>query len=257
MTITKELLEQKYNVKPTTRMSIYCSFDSQGRVTGHRKSRPSVYDEMLLANTVYRIPMTDELINEFRKEFKVADYSDVSTSEVIHLFRKLYNLPEQTFLLEYRGDFLHDARFPHGICLSYRTCRGAPMFYIVSNFKEYELTEDERKEKESIEKEKNNDKLFKTIFLPRLKNIFNEVELETHEDDMAYDDEEIKFEKDVFFYDRDKFCLRELVKNKIKETVDEKLKNLGIDEYDLRVELSVKATIKKNKILQQLNNEGE
>ena len=67
----------------------------------------------------------------------------------------------------------------------------------------------------------------------------------------------IEFRKEVSYYDRDKFCLRELVKNKIKETVDEKLKNLGIDKYDLDIQLNVSVTINKNKILQQLNNEGE
>lgn len=255
MTITKELLEHKYKVKPTTRMSIYCSFDSKGKVTGHRKSRPSIKDEMLLANTVYRIPMTNELISEFEKEFKIGDYDNIGTDDVILLFRKLYDLPERTLLLEYDGDWLYETGCSHSICRSYRN--NPPMFYIVSNFREYELTEDERKEKEGIEKEKNNDKLFKTIFLPRLKSIFNEVELEVDEDDMAYDDEEIEFEKEVFFCDQDKFCLRELVKNKIKETVDEKLKNLGIDKYDLDIQLNVSITINKNKILQQLNNEGE
>lgn len=255
MTITKELLEHKYKVKPTTRMSIYCSFDSRGKVTEHRKIRPSIYDEMLLASTVYRIPMTNELINEFRKEFKTDDFDDIGTDDVILLFRKLYNLPERTLLLEYDGNWLYETGCSHCIRCSYRN--NPPMFYIVSNFREYELTEDERKEKEGIEKEKNNDKLFKTIFLPRLKSIFNEVELEVDEDDMEYNDEEIEFKKEVSYYDRDKFCLRELVKNKIKETVNEKLKNLGIDEYDLNIQLNVSITINKNKILQQLNNEGE
>lgn len=106
-TITKESLQQKYNIKPTTRMSIYCSFDSKGRVTGHRKSRPSFYDEMLLASTVYRIPMTDELIDEFRKELNIVNCDALTTDDVIFLFKKLYNLPEQTFLLNYDKDRLY------------------------------------------------------------------------------------------------------------------------------------------------------
>ncbi len=256
MTITKELLEQKYKVKPTTRMSIYCSFDSKGNVTAYRKTRPSIYDEMLLASTVYRIPMTNELIDEFRKEFKTGDYDNIGSDDVILLFRKLYNLPEQTFLLEYDYNWLYETRCSHSI-IFHPHRKNPPVFYIVSNFREYELTEDERKEKEDIEKEKNNDKLFKTIFLPRLKSIFNEVELEVDEDDMEYNDEEIEFKREVSFYDRDNFCLRKLVEDKVKETVNEKLKNLGIDKYDLDIRLKVSATINKNKILQQLNNEGE
>lgn len=255
MTITKELLEQKYNVKSTTRMKLYCSFDLQGEVTAHRRSRPYIQDEMLLANTVYRIPVTNELIDEFRKEFNVADYCNVTTSEIIYLFRKLYDLPEQTFLLDYDKDRLYMTRWPHDISYSYRT--NGRVFYIVSNFGEYELTEEEKVKKEKIEKRKNENKIFNTIFLPRLKDIFNEVELEVDEDDVELNSERIEFRKEVSAYDRDKFCLRELVENKIKETLNEELKNLGIDEYDLDIDLSVRATVNKNKILQQLNNEGE
>ena len=254
MTITKELLQQKYNIKPTTRIELYCSFDSTGKVDRYRRSRPSVRDEMLLASTVYRIPMTDELIDEFRKELNITNCDDLTTDDVIFLFKKLYNLPEQTFLLSVSKNRLYTTKFPYTIAHSCQT--NTRIFYIVSNFKEYELTEEEKLEKEKIEKQKNGNKIFNTIFLPRLKDIFNEIELEADED-VNEEYSTICFEKYVKSYDRDESCLREVVENKIKETINEKLKSLGISKYDLRIDLSVTATIDKTEILQQLNNEGE
>lgn len=254
MTITKKLLQQKYNIKPTTRIELYCLFDSTGRVDRYRRSRPNVRDEMLLASTVYRIPMTDELIDEFRKELNVANCDDLTTDDVIFLFKKLYNLPEQTFLLSVSKNRLYTPGYPYTIAYSYQT--DTRVFYIVSNFKEYELTEEEKLEKERIEKQKNENKIFNTIFLPRLKDIFNEIELEADED-VNKEYSTICFEKYVKSYDRDEFCLREVVENKIKETINEKLKSLGISKYDLRIDLSVTATIDKTEILQQLNNEGK
>lgn len=123
------------------------------------------------------------------------------------------------------------------------------MFYIVSNFGEYELTEEEKIKKEKIEKRKNENKIFDAIFLPRLKDIFNEVELEVDKDDVKLYSDEIEFRKEVSAYDRDEFCLRELVENKIKEIANKKLKNLGIDEYDLHIAIlkifSLEKSLKK------------
>jgi hypothetical protein len=211
---------------------------------------------MLLAHTVYRIPMSNELIDEFRKKFKMEDHIYIDARDIISLFRELYDLPKQTFLLNCEHNRLYNETSTT-TCIYHSHRANPPVFYIVSNFDEYELTEEEKIKKEKIEKRKNKDKLFKAIFLPRLKHIFDELELEMNKNDLEYDAEKITFEKRVFSYEQDEFCLRELVKNKIKETVDEKLKALGINEYDLKVELNVRAIVEKSKMLQQFNNEGE